>query len=213
MFPAASLIVSSIIPARGRHLMNPAILSSNRNLHSVCDALKITFVDNTSTFVAKSNAAPPSPDLYEDPLHPSRKGMLKLARNIKYPGAEFTMFQTDGCGPHLYPSGAIRHHSDQPAHQQQPDRSDNLTVDKRLLPLILRFSPLVDSLPPFYPYALEVLCFHLTILPWQSRTYTLTAVRNNHGPPIPLRRYHKPCASCRGSFSRSSRRKMERKKM
>ena len=54
-FPAASLIVSSIIPARGKHLMNPAILSPNRNLHSVCDALKITFVDNTSTFVAKSN--------------------------------------------------------------------------------------------------------------------------------------------------------------
>ena len=51
--------------------------------------------------------------------------MLKLARNIKYPGAEFTMFQADGYGPHLYPSGAIRHHSDQPAHQQQPERSDN----------------------------------------------------------------------------------------
>ena len=60
-FPAASLIVSSIIPARGRHLMNPAILSSNRNLHSVCNALKITFVDNTSTFVAKRNAPPHPP--------------------------------------------------------------------------------------------------------------------------------------------------------
>ena len=64
------------------------------------------------------------------------------------------MFQTDGYGPHLYPSGAIRHHSDQPAHQQQPERSANLTVDKRLLPLILRFSPLVDSLPPISPYTL-----------------------------------------------------------
>ena len=29
-----------------------------------------------------------------------------------------------------------------------------LTVDKRLLPLILRFSPLVDSLLPIYPYTL-----------------------------------------------------------
>ena len=90
MFPAASLIVSSIIPARGRHLMNPAILLSNGNLLSVCNALKITFVDNTSTFVAKSNA--PQKVLYEDPLQPSRKGMLKLARNIKYPGAEFAIF-------------------------------------------------------------------------------------------------------------------------
>ena len=90
--------------------MNPAILSPDRNLHSVCDALKITFVDNTSTFVAKSNAAPPSPDLYEDPLHPSRKGMLKLARNIKYPGAEFTMFETDGYGPHLYPCTNLELH-------------------------------------------------------------------------------------------------------
>ena len=65
---------------------------------------------NASTFVAKSNAAPPSPDLYEDPLHPSRKGMLKLARNIKYPGAEFTMFQTDGYGPHLYPCTNLEFH-------------------------------------------------------------------------------------------------------
>ena len=78
--------------------------------------------------------------------------------------------------------------------------------------LILRFSPLVDSLPPIYPYTLEVLCFHLTILPWQSLTYPLTAFNNNHRLPIPLRRYHKQCASCRGSFSRSNRRKMERKK-
>lgn len=85
-------LVSSIISARGRHLMNPAILSSNRNLLSVCNALKITFVDNASTFVAKSNA--PQKVIYEDldPLQPSRKGMLKLARNIKYPGAEFTIF-------------------------------------------------------------------------------------------------------------------------
>ena len=29
-----------------------------------------------------------------------------------------------------------------------------LTVDKCLLPLILRFSALVDSLPPVYPYTL-----------------------------------------------------------
>ncbi len=35
------------------------------------------------------------------------------------------MFQTDGYGPHLYPSGAIRHHCYQPAHQQQPERSAN----------------------------------------------------------------------------------------
>ena len=67
----------------------------------------------------------PPQNLYEDPLQPSRKGMLKPARNIKYPGAEFTMFQADGYGPHLYPNSAIRHHSDQPAHQQQPERSDN----------------------------------------------------------------------------------------
>ena len=183
----------------GRHLMNPAILMSNRNLHSVCNTRKITFVDNTSTFIAKSNA--PQKDLYEDPLYPSRKGMLKLACNIKYPGAEFTMFQADGYGPHLYPSGVIWHHSDQLAHQQQPERTDNLTVDKRLPPLMLWFSLLVDSLPPIYPYTIEVLCFHLTILPWQSRMYTLTVVNNNHRPPIPLKWYHKPCASCRGSLS------------
>ena len=156
---------------------------------------------------------PPPPDLYEDPPQPSRKGMLKRARNIKYPGAEFTIFQAGGYGPHLYPNSAIRHHSDQPAQQQQPERSDNF--NKRQTCTIPH--------PPFFTSRRQP-ATHLslhpggTVLPAYHPPMAVPNVHadrfnNNHKPPIQLRRYHKPCASCRGSFSRSSRRKMERKKM
>ena len=153
MFPAAALIVSSIIPALGRHLMNPAILSSNRNLHSVCNALKITFVDNTSTFVAKCNVAPPPPtpppDLYEDHLHPSRKGMLATSNILELNSlcSKLTV-TTHTCTP------VVRFDIILISRPTSNNLKDQLilTVDKRLLPLILRFSPLVDSLPPIYPY-------------------------------------------------------------
>ena len=87
VFPFATILASSILPARGRHLMNPAITTSNQNLQSVCSRLGIKFVNNRNTFLAKSNA--PKKELYADPLHPSMKGTLKLARNIKYPDQDF----------------------------------------------------------------------------------------------------------------------------
>ena len=89
VFPSALTIASAIIPARGRHLMNPTISSSNQNLHTVCSHLHIKFVNHRSTFITKSGA--PRKDLYENALHPSIKGTLKLARNIKYPDHDFSV--------------------------------------------------------------------------------------------------------------------------
>ena len=81
-FPSSTVIASSIIPARGRHPMNPAIAKSNDNLKSACRQQHVTCVDHYDTFVAKSQA--PQKALYDNALHPSRQGLLKLARNIKY---------------------------------------------------------------------------------------------------------------------------------
>ena len=90
-FPSATVIASSIIPARGRHPINPAIAKSNDNLKSVCRQRHVIYVDHHDTFVARSQA--PKKALYDNALHPSRQGLMKLARNIKYPNANVSQSQ------------------------------------------------------------------------------------------------------------------------
>ena len=82
-FPSAVLIASSILPARGRHPVNQAISQSNFNLEEACRRQQAMCVPHYTTFVAKSQA--PKKALYADCFHPSRLGLLKLARNLKRP--------------------------------------------------------------------------------------------------------------------------------
>ena len=90
-FPSATVIASSIIPARGRHPINPTIAKSNDNLKSACREHHVTYVDHHDTSVARSKA--PKKALYDNALHPSRQGLLKLARNLKYPNANVSQSQ------------------------------------------------------------------------------------------------------------------------
>ena len=114
---------------------------------------------------------PPSPELYEDHLHPSRKGILATSNILELNSLCSKLTVTaHTCTPIVRFDIIL---ISQPTSNNLKDRII-LTRDKRVLSLILHFSPLVDSLPPIYPYTLEVLCFQLTILPWQFRTYTLT---------------------------------------
>ena len=48
-FPQASLRLSSIILAQGRHNLNNAIVLSNRHLQSACSDAGVEFIDNQST--------------------------------------------------------------------------------------------------------------------------------------------------------------------
>ena len=87
-FPRASLRLSSIIPARGRHNLNNAITPSNNNLHTACRRVGVMVIDNKSSFTAKTGA--PRLAMYSetDPRHPSRQGAIKLALNFKYAGSD-----------------------------------------------------------------------------------------------------------------------------
>ena len=101
-FPSATVIASSIIPARGRHPINPTIAKSNANLKSACREHHVTYVDHHDTFVARSQA--PKKALYDNALHPSRQGLLKLARNLKYPNANVSQSQgKEGRNPRSCP--------------------------------------------------------------------------------------------------------------
>ena len=82
-FPQASLRLSSIVPARGRHNVNNAIGPSNRNLQVACDQKGVELIDLYKSFVANTGA--PRLTMYseDDPRHPSRRRTSKLAVSIK----------------------------------------------------------------------------------------------------------------------------------
>ncbi|KAL8578821.1 hypothetical protein ACOMHN_022114 [Nucella lapillus] len=108
-FPAATVIVSSILPAFGRHNINPIIARSNQNLHGVCTELNLLFVNNRASFVAKSGA--PKKEMYKDTLYPSHSGLLKLALNIKYCNSHSTTYwQRSRCSlTPEYPQTSYQH--------------------------------------------------------------------------------------------------------
>ncbi|KAK7498743.1 hypothetical protein BaRGS_00010120 [Batillaria attramentaria] len=84
VFPRARLQASTIIPAKGRHVLNQTISPSNSSLCHVCRKMGVTLINNTATFTAVSGA--PRLALYRDHIHPSYKGMIRLAGNIKRAG-------------------------------------------------------------------------------------------------------------------------------
>ena len=87
-FPRASLRLSTIIPARGRHNLNNAITPSNNNLRTACQRVGVMVIDNTKSFTAQTGA--PRLVMYSgtDPRHPSRKGAIRLALNFKYAASD-----------------------------------------------------------------------------------------------------------------------------
>ncbi|XP_070196675.1 uncharacterized protein [Littorina saxatilis] len=117
VFPNARVCLSSILPAKGRHTFNNSILPSNRNLEAACRRLDAVFVDNSSSFTASSGA--PRLALYSDHIHPSAKGIAKLAINIKY--ADTPNLKED------------RRSSDD-AHQAKNHDQDNRDLSRRKQP-------------------------------------------------------------------------------
>ena len=80
-FPNAKVVMSSVIPARGKHHMNNSIFPSNKNLEETCSKLKASFIDNCDAFLNSSGT--PRLIRYHDLIHPSEKGASALARNLK----------------------------------------------------------------------------------------------------------------------------------
>ena len=79
-FPSAKINVSSIIPTKGRDSLSESVKESNTNMKSACNKLNIKFVDNETVFLSRNGA--PKIALYNDKIHPSRKGTAVLANNI-----------------------------------------------------------------------------------------------------------------------------------
>eukprot|EP00745_Piridium_sociabile_P024706 TRINITY_DN39157_c0_g1_i4.p1 TRINITY_DN39157_c0_g1~~TRINITY_DN39157_c0_g1_i4.p1 ORF type:complete len:967 (+),score=138.64 TRINITY_DN39157_c0_g1_i4:654-3554(+) len=141
LFPEASVVASSIIPARGRHNLNNAIIPSNRNLSSVCKTLGVTFIDNQMTFTAKSGA--PRLALYQDLTHPSAQGTARLAVNLKRTFHCWTdSYSSDKQTAHLndYDNGYNSQYQEDLAHcvqdsreqPTQPDGNDHSMVNRPL---------------------------------------------------------------------------------
>ena len=82
IFPNSQIFMSSIIiPTEGRRLKENT-LESNQTLKSQCIKDKITYIDNNFTFYTKQGQ--PKKHLFNDSIHPSHIGTVKLACLIKY---------------------------------------------------------------------------------------------------------------------------------
>ena len=88
-FPNAQIVMSSIIPLKSDKQANTIIKESNMNLCLACSNASILFINHTNTFRTANDA--PKQTLYQtnSQKHPSIRGMLLLARNLKYPGVDF----------------------------------------------------------------------------------------------------------------------------
>ena len=87
-FPNASITMSSIIPTKTQQQINVNITKSNTNLKQVCLSIQtVAFVDHTYSFRTEANA--PKQVMYENQKHPSLRGVVIMARNIKWPGIDF----------------------------------------------------------------------------------------------------------------------------
>ena len=83
VFPNAVVKLSSLIPPQGEHPLRKTVAASNTALVKACHSEQVMFADHTDTFT--TNGAPRKA-LYRDALHPSPKGTVRLACNVKYVG-------------------------------------------------------------------------------------------------------------------------------
>ena len=74
VFPEAAVLASSLVSPMGR--LRKTVQVSNAALLAVCSREKVSVVDHTNTFTARSGAT--RKDLYRDQLHPSDSGTSRL---------------------------------------------------------------------------------------------------------------------------------------
>ena len=82
VFPNAVVHLSSLIPPQGEHSLRKTVAASNAALVKACHSEQVMLADHTDTFTTNSGA--PRKALYRDALHPSPKGTVRLACNVKY---------------------------------------------------------------------------------------------------------------------------------
>ena len=82
VFPNAVVQLSSLIPPQGEHPLRKTVAASNATLVKACHSEQVMLADHTDTFTTNSGA--PRKALYRDALHPSPKGTVRLACNVKY---------------------------------------------------------------------------------------------------------------------------------
>ena len=82
VFPNAVVQLSSLIPPQGEHPLRKTVAASNAALVKACHSEQVMLADHTDTFTTNSGA--PRKALYRDALHPSPKGTVRLACNVKY---------------------------------------------------------------------------------------------------------------------------------
>ena len=84
VFPNAVVQLSSLIPPQGEHPLRKTVAASNAALVKACHSEQVMLADHTDTFT--TNSGTPRKALYRDALHPSPKGTVRLAYNVKYVG-------------------------------------------------------------------------------------------------------------------------------
>ena len=82
VFPNAVVQLSSLIPPQREHPLRKTVAASNAALVKACHSEQVMLADHTDTFTTNSGA--PRKALYRDALHPSPKGTVRLACNVKY---------------------------------------------------------------------------------------------------------------------------------
>ena len=136
VFPESAVLVSSIVPPMGR--LKKTVQISNTVLMAVCNREKVSFINHTETFTARSGT--PWKYLYRDQLHPSDGGTSRMVFNLQLAtGARHRQAH------HHLPSSRPQHRQD-PAQPQQ--RQEGIKQHHAARPSLLGHAP-----PGFVPYA------------------------------------------------------------
>ena len=153
VFPEAAVLVSSIVPPMGR--LRKTVQVSNAALLAVCNREKVSFINHTDAFTARSGA--PRKHLYRDQLHPSDGGTSRLVFNLQLAtGARRRQAQ------HHLPSSRPHHRQD-PAQPQQ--RQEGIKQHHAARPSLLGPVP-----PGFVPHAQHHWLAYLNSRQWQRTT-------------------------------------------
>ena len=153
VFPEAAVLVSSIVPPMGR--LRKTVQVSNAALLAVCNREKVSFINHTDAFTARSGA--PRKHLYRDQLHPSDGGTSRLVFNLQLAtGARRRQAQ------HHLPSSRPHHRQD-PAQPQQ--RQEGIKQHHAARPSLLGPVP-----PGFVPRAQHHWLTYLNSRQWQRTT-------------------------------------------
>ena len=112
-FPEAAVLVSSIVPPMGR--LRKTVQLSNASLLAVCNREKVSVVNHTDAFTARSGE--PRKHLYGDQLHPSDGGTSRMVFNLQLATGALRC-QAD----HHLPSSRPQQRQDPAQPQQRQER-------------------------------------------------------------------------------------------